>query len=102
MAASKMVDGLAETAGQIVVVGTVIADSGWAEAETSGSTIEDLAAVDGKRSFFAEECVCTEDWAALARALAGMKVDSDAVGMEDKRSRDVTRFSEVVAEVREM
>ena len=102
MAASKTVDALAEAAGRTVVVGIVIADFGRAEAETSGSTLEDLAAVGGRRSFFAEECVRMEDWAALAWAPAGRKVDSAGAGMEDRRSRDVTRLSEVVAEVREM
>jgi len=68
MAANTMDGALAGAAGQVVLVDTVIVGWCWAEVDTTGSTSEDLASVDGRRSLYGEGCVQMVGWAVLPSA----------------------------------
>jgi hypothetical protein len=96
---------------QIVAVDTALVDSGWAAADTTGSTSEDRVFQGVRRSSFGEESVHRESWATFPWPSGGIELEEtaavaseglDSAGMEGKRSQDMKTTSVAVVGERDM
>jgi hypothetical protein len=111
MAANRKGDALGGVVVQIVAVDTALVDSGWAAADTTGSTSEDRVFQGVRRSSSGEESVHRESWATFPWPSGGIVVEEtaavaseclDSAGMEGKRSQDVKTPSVSVEGERDM